>query len=157
MGTFFSGTHRQILQAIHPFPFPVSPPPEWLKKCRSLPWPDVLSLPPCSCLCLQRNAPGPRERSQPKMEASGGLSRTPRCGGVHATVYFFEYCNVAILLVVTKDLPISPRFSPTNFYRDASSALLQLLNQWLNFIYPRSHVFRYYYGSQNVSALSLRD
>ena len=31
----------------------------------------------------------------------------------------------------------------TIFYRDASSALLQLVNQWLNFIYSRSHVFRY--------------
>ena len=27
-------------------------------------------------------------------------------------------CNVVILLVVTKDLPITPRFSPTIFYRD---------------------------------------
>ena len=25
------------------------------------------------------------------------------------------YCNFAILLVVTKDLPISPRFSPSDF------------------------------------------
>ena len=38
--------------------------------------------------------------------------------------------NVAILPVVTKDLPISPRFSPTTFYRDESSAiLLCLVNQ----------------------------
>ena len=28
------------------------------------------------------------------------------------------------------------------FYRDASSALLQLGNQWLNFTYSRSHAFR---------------
>ena len=47
---------------------------------------------------------------------------------------------IAILPVVTKDLPISPRFTP--FYRDASSALLQLVNQWLNFTYSRSHAFR---------------
>ena len=33
--------------------------------------------------------------------------------------------------------------SPAIFYRDASSALLQLANQWLNFTYSRSHVFRY--------------
>ena len=39
---------------------------------------------------------------------------------------------------------ISPRFAPYNFfYRDASSALLQLVNQWLNFTYSRSHAFRY--------------
>ena len=44
---------------------------------------------------------------------------------------------ITILPVVTKDLPISPRFTPYNFYRDASSALLQLVNQWLNFICSR--------------------
>ena len=51
---------------------------------------------------------------------------------------------ITILPVVTKDLPISPRFMPYNFfYRDASSALLELVNQWLNFTYSRSHAFRY--------------
>ena len=51
---------------------------------------------------------------------------------------------ITILPVVTKDLPISPRFTPYNFfYRDASSALLQLVNQWLNFTYSRFHAFRY--------------
>ena len=50
---------------------------------------------------------------------------------------------MTILPVVTKDLPISPRFTPYNFYRDASSALLQLVNQWLNFTNSRSHAFRY--------------
>ena len=41
---------------------------------------------------------------------------------------------ITILPVVTKDLPISPRFTPfIFFYRDASSVLLQLVNQWLNF------------------------
>ena len=54
------------------------------------------------------------------------------------------YCNVAILPVVTKDLPISPRSSPTICFRDASSALLDLANhRWLKFIYSRSHAFRY--------------
>ena len=50
---------------------------------------------------------------------------------------------ITILPVVTKDLPISPRFTPYDFYRDASSALLHLVNQWLNFTYSRSHAFRY--------------
>ena len=50
---------------------------------------------------------------------------------------------ITILPAVTKDLPISPRFTPYNFYRDASSALFQLVNQWLNFTYSRSHAFRY--------------
>ena len=30
---------------------------------------------------------------------------------------------ITILTVVTKDLPISPRFTPYNVYRDASAAL----------------------------------
>ena len=50
---------------------------------------------------------------------------------------------ITILPVITKDLPISPRFTPYNFYRDASSALLQLVNQCLNFTSLRSHAFRY--------------
>ena len=39
--------------------------------------------------------------------------------------------------------PSLPGSRLTGFYRDASSALLQLVNQWLNFTYSRSHVFRY--------------
>ena len=50
---------------------------------------------------------------------------------------------VNILPVVTKDVPISHRFTPYEFYRDASSAILQLVNQWLNFTYSRFHAFRY--------------
>ena len=41
---------------------------------------------------------------------------------------------ITILPVVTKDIPISPWLTPYDFfYRDASSALLQLVNQWLDF------------------------
>ena len=51
---------------------------------------------------------------------------------------------ITILPVITKDLPISPLFTPYNFFiANASSALLQLVNQWLNFTYSRSHAFRY--------------
>ena len=50
---------------------------------------------------------------------------------------------ITILPVVTKDLPISPRFTPYDFFRDASSALFQLVNQLLDFTYSRSHSFRY--------------
>ena len=52
------------------------------------------------------------------------------------------YCSVAILPVITKDLPISPRFSPyyVFFYRDASSALLQLVNQLMIGIILFNHV-----------------
>ena len=38
---------------------------------------------------------------------------------------------------------LSPVHTLHFFYRDASSALLQLVNQWLNFTYSRSHAFRY--------------
>ena len=39
--------------------------------------------------------------------------------------------------------PSLPGSRLTIFYRDASSALLQLVSQWLNFTYSRSHAFRY--------------
>ena len=39
--------------------------------------------------------------------------------------------------------PSLPGSRLTIFYRDARSALLQLVNQWLNFTYSRSHAFRY--------------
>ena len=38
---------------------------------------------------------------------------------------------------------LSPVHALQFFYRDANSALLQLVNQWLNFTYSRSHAFRY--------------
>ena len=43
---------------------------------------------------------------------------------------------VAILPAVTKDLPpFLPGSRLTNYYRDASSALLRIVNQRLNFTY----------------------
>ena len=39
--------------------------------------------------------------------------------------------------------PSLPGSRLTIVYRDASSALLQLVNQWLSFTYSRSHAFRY--------------
>ena len=39
--------------------------------------------------------------------------------------------------------PSLPGSRLTFFYRDASSALVHLVNQWLNFTYSRSHAFRY--------------
>ena len=47
---------------------------------------------------------------------------------------------ITILPVVTKDLPISPRFTPYNLYRGASSALLQLVNKWSNFTYIHTSI-----------------
>ena len=61
---------------------------------------------------------------------------------------------ITTLPVVTKDLHISPRFTPYDFYRVASSAILQLVNQRLNFTYSRSHAFRY--GRYNTNPTLLR-
>ena len=69
------------------------------------------------------------------------------------TVYFFFVFNLTYNSRWTSSLPSclwSQRIFPslpgsrhTIFYRDASSALLQLVNQWLNFPYSRSNAFRY--------------
>ena len=40
------------------------------------------------------------------------------------------------------------------FYRDASSAILQLVNQWLDFTYSRSHALRY--GRKNTNPTLVR-
>ena len=52
---------------------------------------------------------------------------------------------ITILPVVTKDLPISPRFTPYNFFiaMQVQHSYNSLVNQWLNFTYSRSHAFRY--------------
>ena len=49
---------------------------------------------------------------------------------------------------------LSPVHALQLFYRDASSALLQLVNQWLNFTYSRSHAFRY--ERKNTNPTSVR-
>ena len=51
--------------------------------------------------------------------------------------------SIVPVATINKDLSISPGSRLTIFYRDASSALLQLVNQCLNFTYSRSHAFRY--------------
>ena len=62
---------------------------------------------------------------------------------------------ITILPVVTKDLPISPRFTPYDFLSlDASSEILQLVNRWLNFTYSRSHAFRL--GRKNTNPALVR-
>ena len=57
----------------------------------------------------------------------------------------------SFLPVVTKDLPPSlPGSRLTKFYRGASSALLQLVNQWLNFyLLAYSRIFRYRRQNEN--------
>ena len=80
--------------------------------------------------------------------------------GIASTFYVvtdLTYLHVPILSIVTKDLPIFPRFSPTIFHRDESSAPLTTreIILLLNFspYFSRFHAFRY--GSQNdVAQLS---
>ena len=73
--------------------------------------------------------------------------------GYHFFFFFFFFFNLTYSRW-TSSLPSclwSQRIFPslpgsrrlTTFYRDASSALLQLVNQWLNFTYSRSRTFRY--------------
>ena len=61
--------------------------------------------------------------------------------------------NVAILSIQylwsLRIFPSLPGSRLTIFYRDASSALLQLVNQWLNFTYSSSHAFRYERNNAN--------
>ena len=53
------------------------------------------------------------------------------------------------------DIPDSLDSRFTKLYRDASSAILQLVNQWLNFTYySRSHAFRYGRKNTNNPALT---
>ena len=51
--------------------------------------------------------------------------------------------------------PSLPGSRLTIFYRDASSALLQLVNQWLNFTYSRTHAFRYEIKNTNTSLVRI--
>ena len=97
-----------------------------------------------------------RDRQQPKpmrhKSYQPAWSRGPSVRGV----FFFFLISFFFNLTYsrrTSSLPSclwSQRIFPslpgsrlTIFYRDASSALLQLVNQWLNSIYSRSHAFRY--------------
>ena len=50
---------------------------------------------------------------------------------------------------------LSPVHALQFFYRDASSALLQLFNQWLNFTYSRSHAFRYERKNTNPTLVGI--
>ena len=52
-------------------------------------------------------------------------------------------------------LPSLPGSRLAFLYRDASSALLQLVNQWVNFTYSRSHAFRYERKSTNPTLVRI--
>ena len=81
--------------------------------------------------------------------------RSQLCATIHSchTQFFFFFFFNLTYSRWTSSLPSclrSLRIFPslpgprlTIFYRDASSALLQLVNHWFNFTYSRSHAFRY--------------
>ena len=52
--------------------------------------------------------------------------------------------------------PSLPGSRLTIFYRDASSALLQLVNQWLNFTYSHSHAFRFERKNTNPTLVRIK-
>ena len=68
---------------------------------------------------------------------------------VHLFLFFFNLTysrwtsSLPSCLWSQRIFPSLPGSRLTISYRDASSALLQLVNQWLNFTYSRSHAFRY--------------
>ena len=84
----------------------------------------------------------------------------------HTHTHVVQMCNIYIYIIFfhltysrwTSSLPSclwSLRIFPslpgsrlTTCHRDASSALLQVVNQWLNFSYSRSHAFGY--GKKNT-------
>ena len=73
------------------------------------------------------------------------------CTKVHAH-YFFSYYFFSLIADGPRHYRpacghegsshLSPVHALQFLYRDASSALLQLVNLWLNFTYSRSHAFR---------------
>ena len=54
-----------------------------------------------------------------------------------------------------RTFPSLPGSRLTISYRDASSALLQLVNQWLNFTYSLSHAFRYERKNTNPTLIRI--
>ena len=83
------------------------------------------------------------------------LNGFPDGSNIGSTVYIYIFFSSLISLIADGPHHYHPacghkgssHLSPVHalqfFYRDASSALLQLVNQLLNFTYSRSHAFRY--------------
>ena len=79
-------------------------------------------------------------------------------------IHFYSFCFMFLFFNLTysrwtsslpsclwplRIFPPLPGSRLTIFYRDASSAILQLVNQWLDFTYSRFHAFRYVRKSTN--------
>ena len=80
---------------------------------------------------------------------SDSVAPPPHCS---ACIFYFILFNLTYsrwtpslpsCLWSLRIFPSLPGSRLTIFYRDASSALIQLVNQCLNFTYSRSHAFRY--------------
>ena len=82
-------------------------------------------------------------------QSGGKMSK--RLGGIIGFFFLFFFhltysrwtSSLPSCLWSQRIFPSLPGSRLTIFYRDASSALLQLVNQWLSFTYSRSHAFRY--------------
>ena len=75
----------------------------------------------------------------------------------HILNYYFSltysrWTSLPSFLWSLRIVPSLPGSRLTIFYRDASSALLQLVNQWLNFTYSRCHTFRYERKNKNPTS-----
>ena len=96
---------------------------------------------------------------------AGGRSVThPSKTETPSTARFFSFFNLTYsrwtsslpsCLWSQRIFPSLPGSRLTFFYRDASSAPLQLVNQWLNFTYSRSHAFRYERNNTNPTLVRI--
>ena len=92
-----------------------------------------------------------RPSSKPVNQNLSLLPFTPYYSSLNFFFYYYYYyltgsrwvSSLPSCLWSLRIFPSLPGSRLTIFYRDASSAFLQLVNLWLNFTYSRSHAFRY--------------
>ena len=70
-------------------------------------------------------------------------------GPQHARLPFPPTVTLPMCLRTRRIFPSFPRSRLMNVYRDASAALLQVVNQWLKFTRSPSHNFRYGHQNEN--------
>ena len=114
--------------------YPVHTPPGYGKKS-------------CSVSCLKKNLNASRPSEHPPVRGEKISKRLCRIIGFSFLFFNLTYSrwtsSLPSCLWSLRIFPSLPGSRLTNFYRDASSALSQLVNQWLNFTFSRSHAFRY--------------
>ena len=106
---------------------------------------------------LGKGTPRAQIRAQPQFRASRVADvrtsvREEPNGRTFLFLFLYFYFNLTYsrwtsslpsCLWSQRIFPSLPGSRLTIFYRDESSALLQLVNHWLNFTYSRSHAFCY--------------